>query len=121
MYSKNFTWTQQYEYYSVDIDEETKGDEEESAASPSIETVECDTESKRLHQDDYYCDKELINMLVFDAKSTMQAFKESWTFKNNRERLLFKRYNATLRFVATMSGLTRWEYIFGEENNTNIK
>ncbi|KRT83163.1 VWA domain-containing protein [Oryctes borbonicus] len=112
MYHKNFTWTMQYSSSIVE-------DENEDDASSDPESIECDTSTKRLRQDDYYCDKELINMLVFDAKSTMQAFKESWTFKNNREESLFKRYNATLRFVATMSGLTRWEYIFGEENDTN--
>lgn len=114
MYNKNFTWTMQYS--TDNNDEEDKNIDEDDP-----ETVECDMDKKRLQEDDYYCDKELINMLVFDAKSTLQAFKEPWTFKNDREELLFRRYNATLRFVATMSGLTRWEYIFGEANGTSTK
>lgn len=60
-----------------------------------------------------------MQRLVFDAKNTMEAFKHPWSFKNDRDKDLFERYNATLRFVATMSGLTRWEYIFGEEENSN--
>ncbi|KAI4468324.1 voltage-dependent calcium channel subunit alpha-2/delta-related [Holotrichia oblita] len=120
MYNKNFTWTMQYSADNND-EEDNNIDEDDLDSASNIETVECDTDKKRLQQDDYYCDKELINMLVFDAKSTLQAFKEPWTFKNDREELLFRRYNATLRFVATMSGLTRWEYIFGEENGTNSR
>lgn len=77
--------------------------------------VECGR--KVLGDDDYYCDEQLVQRLIFDAEGTQYAFKEPWTFKNEREELLFKKYNATLRFVATMSGLTRWEYIFGEEEN----
>lgn len=48
----------------------------------------------------------------------MSTFAEPWIFRNDREQFLFKRYNATMRFIATMSGLTRWEYIFGEDENS---
>lgn len=67
--------------------------------------------------DDYYCDEDLVQRLVFDAKNTFGAFQgTSWKHDTDQ---LFRRFNATLRFVATMSGLTRWEYISEEvENNT---
>lgn len=61
----------------------------------------------------YYCNKELVQMVVFDAKVTNDSY-QSWTFKDDAEREIIERYNATVRFVSTMSGLTRWQFIFGE-------
>lgn len=68
--------------------------------------------------DDYYCDKQLMQRLVFDAKNTNETFKQPLSYNSERERALAEKYNATLRFVATMSGLTRWEHI-GVEDNEN--
>lgn len=59
-----------------------------------------------------------MQRLVFDAKNTMESFKQPLSYNDNREISLSARYNATLRFVATMSGLTRWEHI-GIEDNEN--
>ncbi|XP_028138725.2 voltage-dependent calcium channel subunit alpha-2/delta-3 [Diabrotica virgifera virgifera] len=73
-----------------------------------------------LKEDDYYCDMHLVQRLIFDARITHEIFKEKWQFKP-REQPLFQRYNASLRFVATMSGLTRWDYIFDEDKNDNTK
>lgn len=61
----------------------------------------------------YYCNKELMQLLIFDAKVTNASYR-SWSFESESEQNLIERYNATLRFVATMSGLTRWQFIFGE-------
>jgi voltage-dependent calcium channel alpha-2/delta-4 len=74
-------------------------------------TVNCGRKS--LDKDDYYCNKELVELLVFDAKVTNDSY-QSWTFKNDAEREIIERYNATVRFVSSMSGLTRWQFIFGE-------
>lgn len=52
-------------------------------------------------------------MLLFDAKVTNESYGR-WKFENDYERKLINYYNATLRFVATMSGLTRWQFIHGE-------
>lgn len=38
----------------------------------------------------------------------------TWQFESESVRELIDRFNATLRFVATNSGLTRWQFIFGE-------
>lgn len=54
-----------------------------------------------------------MQLLIFDAKVTNASYR-SWEFESQEERDLIERYNATLRFVATMSGLTRWQFIFGE-------
>lgn len=63
-----------------------------------------------------------MQSLIFDAQSTFKAFEEPWKFKSGTgDRELFEKYNATLRFVATMSGLTRWEYIYGENENEKTK
>ncbi|XP_044257646.1 voltage-dependent calcium channel subunit alpha-2/delta-3-like [Tribolium madens] len=99
VYENDFKWRRQYEV----------------GAGEELTKVEC---GRRSHSnDDYYCDKDLVQRLVFDAKNTFGAFQgTSWKHDTDQ---LFRRFNATLRFVATMSGLTRWEYISEEvENNT---
>ena len=66
---------------------------------------------KTLGDDAYYCNKELVQLLIFDAKVTNESYGSRKNF-NSEERALLKTYNATLRFVATMSGLTRWQFMF---------
>lgn len=61
----------------------------------------------------YYCNKELVQLLIFDAKVTNTSY-QTWQFESPAVKELIEKYNATLRFVATMSGLTRWQFIFGE-------
>ncbi|CAG9855322.1 unnamed protein product [Phyllotreta striolata] len=73
-----------------------------------------ENEVEQLEENDYYCDMHLVQRLIFDAKLTYGIFNEKWHFQP-REEQLFKRFNASLRFVATMSGLTRWDYIFGKD------
>lgn len=68
---------------------------------------------KTLGDDAYYCNKELVNLLIFDAKVTNSSYGV-WRFESDEERQLIERFRADLRFVATMSGLTRWQFIFGE-------
>merc|ERR1719461_514863 len=54
----------------------------------------------------HYCDKELVEALVLDAEIT-QIFTEPNSRSNKRD--LFKQFGIDLSFVATRSGLTRWE------------
>lgn len=61
----------------------------------------------------YYCNKELVQLLIFDAKVTNTSYR-TWEFESPEVKELIVKYNAFLRFVATMSGLTRWQFIFGE-------
>lgn len=60
-----------------------------------------------------------MQRLIFDAKNTKDAYSGNFTFINKRDEELVKKYNATLRFVATMSGLTRWGYFFEEDRNNS--
>ncbi|XP_046751290.1 voltage-dependent calcium channel subunit alpha-2/delta-3 isoform X2 [Diprion similis] len=64
---------------------------------------------KTLDDDDYYCNKELMELLVFDAKATNVSFTGKFVFSNETERQLAAIYGVFLRFVATQSGLTRWQ------------
>lgn len=73
---------------------------------------------KTFGDDAYYCNKELVQLLIFDAKVTNTSYR-TWEFQNEKEQELISRYNATLRFVATMSGLTRWQFIYGEDEVEN--
>lgn len=68
---------------------------------------------KSLDDDAYYCNKELVELLVFDAKVTNESY-QTWQFKNEKEQEFVEMYGAQVRFIATMSGLTRWQFIFGE-------
>lgn len=63
----------------------------------------------------YYCNKELVELLVFDALVTNTSYERTFKFESKAAEDLINAYNATLRFVATMSGLTRWQFIYGEE------
>lgn len=65
----------------------------------------------------YYCNQELVELLIFDARVTNTSYDTShnFTFESEEARSLIKKYNAELRFVATMSGLTRWQFIHGED------
>ncbi|XP_055387226.1 voltage-dependent calcium channel subunit alpha-2/delta-3 [Condylostylus longicornis] len=99
MDSETWEWHEQYEQ-----DDDSEEDEDED---------EGDCGRKSLDDDAYYCNKELVELLIFDAKVTNSSYG-AWEFTDEKERALIKMYNATLRFVATMSGLTRWQFIFGE-------
>ncbi|XP_073994838.1 voltage-dependent calcium channel subunit alpha-2/delta-3-like isoform X3 [Rhodnius prolixus] len=69
--------------------------------------------------DEYFCDKELMQLLVFDAKITDNSYKTSkWAAKDRKEKELVERFGASVRFVATQSGLTRWHHIPDEANVT---
>lgn len=83
-----------------------------------IEIILVNCGRKTLDDEAYFCNKELVQLLVFDAKITYPSF-DKWAFSSKDEEELFVRYNASLRFVATMSGLTRWQFVFGENMNSN--
>ncbi|XP_055640550.1 voltage-dependent calcium channel subunit alpha-2/delta-3 isoform X1 [Toxorhynchites rutilus septentrionalis] len=99
LYEPTWKWSQQYE------------PEPEDAQKDDSDEPNCGR--KTLDDDAYYCNKELMQLLVFDAKVTNMSYR-NWEFENENERKILEMYNATLRFVATMSGLTRWQFIFGE-------
>ncbi|XP_066155401.1 voltage-dependent calcium channel subunit alpha-2/delta-3 isoform X2 [Euwallacea fornicatus] len=105
MYDMDFKWERQYE--TPDSEEDV------------LDKVECGR--KTLKDDDYYCDKQLVQRLIFDARNTYEPFKERWTFQSTSEKNLFDKYNVTLRFVATMSGLTRWDYIYDDYAKSKTK
>lgn len=73
--------------------------------------------NKKTHEtSSYYCNKELVELLVFDAKVTNTSYGiRRFEFESDEAEILIRKYNATLRFVATMSGLTRWQFIDDEK------
>lgn len=68
----------------------------------------------------YYCNQKLVELLIFDARVTNTSYGE-WDFESDEAKALINTYNATLRFVATMSGLTRWQFIKGEDEKDDDK
>lgn len=96
----NFEWSQQYEPLEA-CEEGTK----------------CENNRRSLDSDAYYCNKELFQLLIFDAKVTNTSYGgEKWD-EASEDLDLIRDYGADLRFAATMSGLTRWQFIFGETEN----
>ncbi|KAF2881973.1 hypothetical protein ILUMI_24201 [Ignelater luminosus] len=100
MKSNDFKWSLQYE------------DDNEQEQNSG-----CDN-NKTLGKESYYCDRNLVKHLVFDARVTKPTFEASWRTQTTAANNLRLLYNATLRFVGTMSGLTRWEYIDIQPNGT---
>ena len=67
---------------------------------------------RTLDNESYYCNEELMQLLVFDARATNQSF--AGDFQLNE---LSKAYQVFLRFIATQSGLTRWQPITEKNGN----
>ncbi|XP_028158814.1 voltage-dependent calcium channel subunit alpha-2/delta-4 isoform X1 [Ostrinia nubilalis] len=97
----------------VDITKKQYIDEDDKR-NFTLET-HCGNATTQLQKDDYYCNEDLVKQLVFDAKLTTPFFKE-WNASDEEVELTAK-YNVSVRFIATSSGLTRWHYIFDEDKN----
>ncbi|XP_066590097.1 voltage-dependent calcium channel subunit alpha-2/delta-3 [Prorops nasuta] len=95
MNSPDWRWSDQYEAFPIDRNDS--------------EDVNCGRQT--LHHDDYYCNEELMQLLVFDAKATNTSFNGTFSLNNPRERILADTYQVFIRFVATQSGLTRWHHL----------
>ncbi|XP_072764587.1 ca[2+] channel Muscle-specific alpha2/delta subunit isoform X2 [Anoplolepis gracilipes] len=91
-------WSEQYEAYP--------------SADEYVEEPNCGRQT--LKYDDYYCNKELMQLLVFDAKATNTSFYGDYASYENlplRARNLAQLYGIFIRFIATQSGLTRWQHL----------
>ncbi|KAG8232670.1 hypothetical protein J437_LFUL011903 [Ladona fulva] len=56
--------------------------------------------------------------MLFDARVTNKFFKtKQWDLENDEEREVFHLFNVTLRFIATHSGLTRWQETVADNGN----
>ncbi|XP_076233881.1 ca[2+] channel Muscle-specific alpha2/delta subunit isoform X2 [Calliopsis andreniformis] len=88
----SWRWAEQYEAYPLNND--------------TNDEPNCGRQT--LSHDNYYCNKELMQLLVFDAKATNASFNNAFVLNDDRAQHLAKTYGIFLRFVATQSGLTRW-------------
>ncbi|KAI4480013.1 hypothetical protein M0802_014306 [Mischocyttarus mexicanus] len=94
-------WSDQYEAYPIS-DNATIDDD-----------PECGRQT--LLHDDYYCNKELMQLLIFDARATNNSFAGDYVIDDPAVRQLAETYKIFLRFVATQSGLTRWHHLVTKE------
>ncbi|XP_059352262.1 voltage-dependent calcium channel subunit alpha-2/delta-3-like isoform X2 [Daphnia carinata] len=71
-------------------------------------------DSVRSHkqEDNYYCDKHLMQSLIFDAQAT-EVFDKNISLSIDRQdpHAMFKLFGISVAFVATRSGLLRWQDI----------
>ncbi|KAJ8670394.1 hypothetical protein QAD02_001653 [Eretmocerus hayati] len=65
------------------------------------------------HRNDHYCNKELMELLIMDAIATNASFSGDYKPRDERDIEQIRRFNVFLRFVATQSGLTRWQRVEG--------
>ncbi|XP_043273929.1 voltage-dependent calcium channel subunit alpha-2/delta-3 isoform X2 [Venturia canescens] len=89
----DWKWSDQYEAYS----------------NTSDNNEEPDCYDQVLHDDDYYCNQELMELLIFDAKATNKSYSGTFVHRDQATRRLANAWGVFLRFVATQSGLTRWQ------------
>ncbi|XP_046388068.1 voltage-dependent calcium channel unc-36-like isoform X2 [Ischnura elegans] len=95
----------------------TKSDVLFSAADPNTHCRHTE-----LAKDEYLCDKTLIELLLFDARLTNSFFRtKEWRLDSAEEKELFHIFNVTLRFMATHSGLTRWQQSSAHGENSTHK
>ncbi|KAK6642464.1 hypothetical protein RUM43_003966 [Polyplax serrata] len=66
---------------------------------------------EKLDKDSYYCDRDLLQSVVYDAKVT-KVFTDELTKEtksHTKEEEFKKKFGITVVFLATRSGLTRWK------------
>ncbi|EFN86530.1 Voltage-dependent calcium channel subunit alpha-2/delta-4 [Harpegnathos saltator] len=98
-------WAEQYEAYPP---------ADENADGEDLDDVDCGRQT--LSYEDYYCNKELMQLLVFDAKATNNSFRGDYIEDlPARAKDLARLYGIFLRFIATQSGLTRWHHLHTNE------
>lgn len=92
-------------------DQYTKYDESDSADAKCFYDENYQGDPKYIS--DYYCDRELIDLLIFDAKASNDSFFGEFIIDSPQDKTLADQYKVFLRFIATPSGLTRWQLIPG--------
>ncbi|XP_043503020.1 voltage-dependent calcium channel subunit alpha-2/delta-3 isoform X2 [Polistes fuscatus] len=72
--------------------------------------------TNKADKNSYYCDRNLLMSLVFDAKVT-EWFANPSTTREETGKEFQQRFGVTLAFMATHSGLTRWQdFLLDEED-----
>ncbi|KDR23041.1 voltage-dependent calcium channel subunit alpha-2/delta-3 isoform X3 [Zootermopsis nevadensis] len=72
--------------------------------------------SEKLDKDSYFCDRELFLSLIFDGRATEWFSNRNMSSNQDSKKEFQQRFGVTIAFVATHSGLTRWQEFPGEEN-----
>ncbi|XP_021942456.1 voltage-dependent calcium channel subunit alpha-2/delta-3 isoform X2 [Zootermopsis nevadensis] len=62
------------------------------------------------------CDRELFLSLIFDGRATEWFSNRNMSSNQDSKKEFQQRFGVTIAFVATHSGLTRWQEFPGEEN-----
>ncbi|VVC42026.1 Hypothetical protein CINCED_3A004436 [Cinara cedri] len=113
IFSPGWEWREQYpasNFENISMDE--------------FDRRECDR--KPIDINEFYCDKELMQLLFFDAKITHALYNSTSLF----EKELVNKYNVSVRFLATQGGLSRWQHMhdldedelqFGDVHNRSVE
>ncbi|XP_055687320.1 voltage-dependent calcium channel subunit alpha-2/delta-3 isoform X1 [Lutzomyia longipalpis] len=67
--------------------------------------------ASKTEKDHYYCDRNLMQSLVYDAKVT-SWWNATHTLKDDKGNEFKQRFGITVAFMATHSGLTRWQEFY---------
>ncbi|XP_060872054.1 voltage-dependent calcium channel subunit alpha-2/delta-3 isoform X2 [Metopolophium dirhodum] len=117
IFSPDWEWREQYPDSNF-----------ENISMDDFDRRECDR--KPIDIDEFYCDKELMQLLFFDAKITHALYNSTWNPTSEFEKRYVNQYNVSVRFLATQGGLSRWQHIldlaegelqFGDVHNRSVE
>lgn len=77
--------------------------------------------SEKLDKDSYFCDRELFLSLIFDGRATEWFSNRNLSSNQDSKKEFQQRFGVTIAFVATHSGLTRWQELPGEETGGQVR
>ncbi|CAI6360628.1 unnamed protein product [Macrosiphum euphorbiae] len=117
IFSPDWEWREQYPASNF-----------ENISMDDFDRRECDR--KPIDIDEFYCDKELMQLLFFDAKITHAFYNSTWNPTSEFEKRYVNQYNVSVSFLATQGGLSRWQHIldlaegelqFGDVHNRSVE
>ncbi|KAF6216261.1 hypothetical protein GE061_000601 [Apolygus lucorum] len=76
---------------------------------PNVLPVQAHGGIKKMEKDSYYCDKRLMQSLVFDAMVTDGIDRGQASWKDTEKQQGYQMFGVTSTFIATRSGLLRWQ------------